>query len=267
MLFSYSQINQYVCCPRSYRYRYLDGWGERDSRPAKSFGCCFEKALAAYFSGGDCGAVFFKEWAAFREAPFEYKTGESWDHLLQQGMRLLERFAREGRVRVTSPRQNLQVKLLRNLPGGHEFVAYLDALGELDGQRRILDWKTTTSRYVEAPRELLSLDPQLICYSWMTGISEVALAVFIRKRQPEIQYLEASISAVQRKEFGELVEATIGQIEAAQFLPHSGIRFPPNGCLSCSHLGLCLENRELIELRLMRKSGASNLVWVDELVG
>jgi hypothetical protein len=26
MTYSYSQISQYLRCPRSYRYRYLDGW-------------------------------------------------------------------------------------------------------------------------------------------------------------------------------------------------------------------------------------------------
>ena len=266
VLFSYSQISQYLRCPRSYRYRYLDGWEERESRPAKAFGRSFEKALAAYFSGDDGGAVFFKEWAASRDTPFEYKRGETWDGLFHQGIRLLERFAREDRVRIVSPEENLQVKLVRKLPGGHEFVAYLDAIGAVDGQRRIIDWKTTTSRYLEAPGDLLSLDPQLICYSWMSGISEVALVVFVRKHSPEIQYLKASISSERCQEFGQLVEATVGQIEAARFPSHSGIRFPRSGCLSCSHLGLCLENQELIDLHLTRKSGASDLDWVDELM-
>ena len=51
----------------------------------------------------------------------------------------------------------------------------------------------------------------------MTGIFEAALVVFVRKHQPEIQYLKASISEEQRLEFGRLVETTVGQIEAAQF--------------------------------------------------
>ena len=72
------------------------------------------------------------------------------------------------------------------------------------------------------------------------------LVVFVRKHNPEIHYLKASISNEHCQEFGQLVEATIGQIEAARFPSHSGIRFPRNGCLSCSHLGLCLENQELI---------------------
>jgi len=121
-------------------------------------------------------------------------------------------------------------------------------------------------RTAEEPNGLPSLDPQLICYSWMTGIPDVAFVVFVRKQQPEIQYLKTSISEEQRLEFGRLVGATIGQIEAAQFPSHSGIRFPQNGCLSCSHLGLCLDDQKLIDSSLIRTPGASNFAWLDELV-
>jgi hypothetical protein len=100
----------------------------------------------------------------------------------------------------------------------------------------------------------------------MAGISEVALVVFVRKNAPEIQYLKTTIDEDQRRDFGQLVETTVNQIEAGQFLPHSGIRFPQNGCTSCSHLGLCLDSQELIATNLIRKPGASSLDWLDELV-
>jgi hypothetical protein len=156
--------------------------------------------------------------------------------------------------------------MLRALPGGSEFVAYLDAIGEIDGQHCLIDWKTTTSRYSTEPGGLVSLDPQLICYSWITGISEVAFVVFVRKHAPEIQYLKASISEEQRQEFGWLVETTINQIEAGHFVSRTGIRFPQNGCLTCPHLGLCLDNKEMVKINLIRKEGASDLDWLDELV-
>ena len=118
--------------------------------------------------------------------------------------------------------------------------AYIDAIGKLDGTRCLLEWKTTSSRYPEQPDGLLALDPQLVCYSWMTGISEVAQVVFVRKRLVEIQYLRTTIGKEQREEFGQLVENTIRRIESAEFLPHSGIRFPQNPCSTCPYLGLCL---------------------------
>jgi len=29
MVYSHTQISQYIRCPRAYRYRYLDGWREK----------------------------------------------------------------------------------------------------------------------------------------------------------------------------------------------------------------------------------------------
>ena len=266
MVYSYTQISQYLRCPRSYRYRYLDGWQEKETRASMVFGRCFENALAAYFRKEDCGAALFKEWEVYRDAVFEYKKGETWDRLLHQGIHLLETFAREDRVRIQDPDRDLQVKKLRILTGGSEFVAYLDAIGEVGGVPCIIDWKTTTSRYPAAPEGLLSLDPQLICYSWISGIPEAALVVFVRKHVPEVRYLRATISDEQRQEFGRLVETTVSQIEAGHFNPHSGIRFPQNGCVSCQYLGLCLHNDDLVAANLVRKAGASNLDWLDELV-
>jgi hypothetical protein len=266
MIYSYTQISHYLRCPRSYRYRYLDGWREKDTRAAMVFGRCFEKALCAHFLHQDCTVTLFKEWEAFRDTPFEYRKGESWDRLLHQGVHLLEKFVRDDRVGVPHPKENLQLKINRVLPGGNDFVSYIDAIGELDGKRCLIDWKTTTSRYAEEPEGLLSLDPQLVCYSWISGIADVAFVVFVRKQVPEIQYLKATVSDEQRREFGRLVEATVQQLESGHFSSHSGIRFPQNGCVSCAHLGLCLDNQQLIEANLMRRPGASDLDWLDELV-
>jgi hypothetical protein len=122
MVYSYTQISPYLRCPRSYRYRYLDGWKEKETPAAMAF----------------------------------------------------------GRVLIHDPGKNLQIKILRSLPGGAEFVAYMDDIGEIDGTRCLIDWKTTTSRYPDEPSGLLSLDPQLLCYSWISGISDVASVVFVR---------------------------------------------------------------------------------------
>ena len=51
----------------------------------------------------------------------------------------------------------------------------------------------------------MALDPQLVCYSWATGIAEVAQVVFVRKGLVEIEYFRTVISDEQREEFGQLV--------------------------------------------------------------
>jgi len=265
VIYSYTQISQYLRCPRSYRYRYLDGWREKDTRAAMIFGRCFERAVAATFCREDPTAVLYREWGAYRDAALEYGKGECWDKLLQQGVHLLHLFVQDNRVRLRQARKNLHVKMTRSLPNGSEFISYIDAIGELDGERRILDWKTTSSRYPEEPAGLFALDPQLICYSWVSGIRDVALAVFVRKRLPEIQYLKATITEAQQRDFGRMVASAVGRIEAGEFHPHSGIRFPMNGCTSCAHLGLCLSNQTMIDAQLMRLPGANEFDWLEHL--
>ena len=213
----------------------------------------------------DAPATLHREWAVYKNQPLHYSARDSWDRMLQQGLQLLDRFCQEGRVRIREPRRNLQIKFSRPFPGGNDFVAYVDALGELDDRGCLLEWKTTSSRYPEQPEGLLALDPQLVCYSWITGISEVAQVVFVRKRLVEVQYLRSTISEDQRQEFGHLVESTIRQIESGHFPAHSGIRFPQNPCTTCLFIGLCLDKRDLVEAALVRKPGV-DLGLFDELV-
>jgi hypothetical protein len=264
MIYSYTQISQYLTCPRRYRHRYLDGWQEKDTRAAMLFGRAFERALAGYFLREDPAAVLFREWAACRDQRLQYSNSDSWDRMLQQGIQLLERFCQEDRVHIRQPRRNLQKKFSRAVSEKNDFVAYVDAIGKLDESRCLLEWKTTSSRYPEEPDGLLALDPQLVCYSWITDIADVAQVVFVRKRLVEVQYLRTTITDEQRQEFGQLVEDTIRRIESAQFLPHSGIRFPQNPCSTCPYVGLCLGQNELVKAGLVRRPGA-DLGWLDEL--
>lgn len=266
MNFSYTQLSQYLTCPRRYRHRYLDGWQEKMTRAGMQFGRAFEKALAAYFLRDDPAAALFREWSVCQNLQLQYTAGDTWDRMFQQGIQLLERFCQDDRVRIRQPRRHLQVEFIRPLARNNSFVAYVDGIGQLDGSDCLLEWKTTSSRYPEAHERLLSLDPQLVCYSWVTGISEVAQIVFIRKRLVEIQYLRTTITPEQRHDFGQLVEDTIGRIESAQFLPNSGVRFPQNPCSSCPYVGLCLGQPQMVEASLVRRSGAEQLGWLDELV-
>jgi PD-(D/E)XK nuclease superfamily len=265
MIYSYTQISQYLTCPRRYRYRYLDGWQEKDTRAAMLFGRAFEQALGAYFRREDPADALFSQWSAGQNQDLHFSHGDTWDRMLQQGIMLLDRFCQDDRIRICQPRRNLQVKYSRPISETNDFVAYVDAIGKLDGTRCLIEWKTTSSRYPEEPDGILALDPQLVCYSWMTGISEVAQVVFVRKRLVEVQYLHTTITNEQRNEFGRLVMDTIARIESAQFLPHSGIRFPQNPCSTCPYVGFCLGHQKTATTTLIRKPGAENLGWLDEL--
>jgi hypothetical protein len=265
LTYSYTQIREYLSCPRRYRHRYLDGWQGKEDSAASLFGRAFENALAAYFMRQDHVAVLAKEWRSYRGDLIRSISNKKWEHMLQQGIELLAAFADDDRVRISQPSRNLQIKMARRLSPTDDFLGYIDGIGYLDGRRSIMEWKTTSSRYPDEPVGLLALDPQLVCYSWISGIAEVALIVFVRKLVPEIQYLSAVISDDQRNDFGRLVESTVAQIEAANFLAHSGIRFPNSACLGCAFIGLCLQNQQLIDAKLVRRAGAEELDWINEL--
>ncbi len=265
MNYSYTQISQYLSCPRRYRHRYLDGWHEKDTRAPMLFGRAFEKALAALFREEDPAGALFEQWAPCKDLGLTYSSSDTWDRMLQQGIQLLERFAQDGRVSVSKPRACQQIQFNRTLGSGANFVAYVDAVGALDGMPCVLEWKTTSARYPEEPSGISALDPQLICYSWMTGISEVAQVVFVRKRLVEVQYLRATITDEQRQEFGSLVDDTVRRIESGMFLPQSGIRFPQNPCTTCPFIGLCLGRPDMVAGALVRKPGV-DLGLFDELI-
>jgi len=149
MTYSHTQIAQYLRCPRSYRYRYLDGWKEKDGRATLLFGRSFEQALGAYFRREDSSAALFREWSIYKDTPLEYSDGDSWERMFRQGVQLLERLAQDDRIDVNHPSRNLQIKFARQLTNGNDFVAYIDAIGRLDANHCLLEWKTTTSRYPE----------------------------------------------------------------------------------------------------------------------
>jgi CRISPR/Cas system-associated exonuclease Cas4 (RecB family) len=77
MTYSYTQISQYLTCPRRYRHRYLDGWKEKDTRAAMLFGRAFERALGALFRREDPRAELFAEWSACEGQGLRYSNGDS----------------------------------------------------------------------------------------------------------------------------------------------------------------------------------------------
>ena len=79
MTYSYTQISQYLSCPRRYKHRYLDGWKEKDTRAAMLFGRAFEQAVAAYFQRQDAAAVLYREWLIHRDRGIHYSERDSWD--------------------------------------------------------------------------------------------------------------------------------------------------------------------------------------------
>jgi putative RecB family exonuclease len=254
--YSYTQIASYLQCPLKYKYHYLDGWEEREDKASLIFGRVFEKAVESQFLVEDPVQFFTEQWGSVKELPMEYPHGDSWGRMLEQGQRLLDRFREDQRVQIEDGSTDFQIRFRRSLPlSRRDFVGYIDAVGWVDGVRCLIEWKTSTQSYPESQPRLLELDPQLVCYSWTAQQQNVCLINFVRKKEPQIQYLHARIRKRQWRTFAQTLDLLISEMEAGHFYPRSGIRYPNNQCLNCSYMGLCLRQKRLIEEKLIRVEG------------
>jgi len=87
MTYSYTQISQYLNCPRRYRHRYLDGWQEKDTCAAMLCGRAFEQAVAALFRREDPAAVLFEQWGPAKSREVSHRNRPKPD-LREIGLRI-----------------------------------------------------------------------------------------------------------------------------------------------------------------------------------
>jgi hypothetical protein len=251
--YSYTQLSTYLQCPLKYKYHYLLGWQETENKAALVFGRVFESAVEAQFLVADSVQFFTERWAEVKDLPLAYTNGDSWEKMLEQGQALLEQFRQDTRVLIEDGERDFQIKFRRPLPLSQKhFLAYVDAVGYVDGRWCLIEWKTTTQAYPENLGRVLELDPQLVCYSWAAQCQQVSLVNFVRKKQPEIQYLRARIRKRQWKAFEQTLDLLVSEMEARHFYPRSGIRYPNNQCLNCAYLGLCIRKKALVEEKLVK---------------
>ena len=115
MNFSYTQISQYRTCLRRYRYRYLDGWKQKDNRASMMFGRAFEQALGALFRREDPGQVFFHEWSAFKNLDLEFSGCDSWIECWSKASCSSLDSARRTASASRQPHRHLQIKVTKHL--------------------------------------------------------------------------------------------------------------------------------------------------------
>jgi hypothetical protein len=251
--YSYTQLSTYLQCPLKYKYHYLDGWQERDDKASLVFGRVFQMAVESQFLVSNSVRFFTEHWQKVKDLSLEYASGDSWEKMFEQGKTLLQLFQQHQRVQIEDGRTDFQVKFRRPLSlSQRHFLAYLDALGYVDGISCLIEWKTSTQCYPSSLPRMIELDPQLVCYSWAAQKQQVCLVNFVRKKQPEIQYLHARIRKRQWRAFEQTLDLLASEMEAGHFYPRSGIRYPNNQCLNCAYLGLCLRKKALVGEKLVK---------------
>lgn len=147
MNYSYTQVARFFPFPFRGHQHELGGEPPKDARANVWFGRAFERALAALFRHEDPVWGLYQNWVACRQRRLVYFEGDTWDSMMWQGIKLLERFVQDGRVEVPDPIFRQQAQFCRRLSSGNHFVAVVDAIGKLDGVACLLEWKTASVRY------------------------------------------------------------------------------------------------------------------------
>jgi hypothetical protein len=188
---SNSSLSTYRTCRRKFKLNRVDGWRQKGHKAALEFGKAVEDAIMYYHANGlkkgDCLEEFQRIWLKWANQDLQYTDQEGdFFQLMNMGKeaaRLYE--ARLPSLPIRNPK--FQLQYLKKVFEGTElndleFMGYVDMLSTLeDGSRLIIDIKTAKSGLDLTPN-MLSMDPQLREYAWLSGIRDVAFLWFVKSK-------------------------------------------------------------------------------------
>ena len=109
------------------------------------FGRAFEQAWLPSFAEKTPGSAFFREWSAYKRSTLRvFELTTPGIACCSKAFMLLARFC-SGRPHPHPPATPQPADQFETASrDGNDFVAYIDAIGNLDGRRCLLEWKTTS---------------------------------------------------------------------------------------------------------------------------
>ncbi len=243
---SHSRVSRYLHCPEQYRLYYHENLRRRVPDASLVFGKIVHAALEALFRGGEDPVVTFRtQWNAIRQAPVRYKDRESWDKLLAIGVTLMEQFARTDVGRITTVRAVERPFTVTVTSLSLKLVGIIDLVADVDGQRTVLDFKTSATTY---PPFEAALSDQLTAYQLAEpDATQTALCVLVKTTQPKIEW------HLSRREPADLTRyiAKAGYV-AQEITAERFYRRPGRWCSYCDYLPVCLGDEALAERTLVK---------------
>jgi CRISPR/Cas system-associated exonuclease Cas4 (RecB family) len=113
----------------------------------------------------------------------------------------------------------------------------MDLVAEVDGKTSVIDFKTAASAYDDYE---VTLSDQLTAYSLAEPeATKVAFCVFVKTKEPRIEWLFAERSANERAEYVEKVRLVSRDIAAGIFYKRPG-----KHCAYCDFLSLCMGDKQ-----------------------
>lgn len=192
---SYSSNDLFKSCPRLYYLDKVVGWKRKDKSAALKFGRAFENGLQFYHDNGlkpDAGVDHFKFlWLAEKEnTELKYTKAEvDWKSLYQAGAELLKLYEillpslpirdpvfQANYKKTVFPGSDLAdiqdqgyVDVVSRSPWVHPLLPKVDIPKGSPYRVLGIDIKTS-GKSLDATPDLLTLDPQLLRYAWLSGI-------------------------------------------------------------------------------------------------
>jgi hypothetical protein len=186
---SFSAGSDFRKCPRLYQLKRILGWREKEDRATMRFGNILESAIQQYHNQVLCPGItkeyFTQAWTKIKQVEGVDYGESSWEEMLFQGQEmgmLYEKLLPNLPIHNPKFQLNYRKELYPNTYlGGIQFTAYIDMLSSWpdtsENGKLIIDIKSSGR---DLQSNLLSLDPQLRRYAWVTGIPDVAFLWFTR---------------------------------------------------------------------------------------
>ena len=190
-------------------------------------------------------STFQTQWEELVGVELRYKERETWEMLKEKGTKLIERFlAKEvpklRAIRGVEKRFDLVVASLP-LP----FIGIVDLVAEVNGGIAVIDFKTAASGYDDYE---VALSDQLTAYSLAEPEAiKVAYCVFVKTKDPRIEWHFAERTPNDRAEYVEKVRLSSEHILAGKFYKRPG-----KYCSYCDFLPLCMGDLKAATKTLVR---------------
>lgn len=245
---SFSRIDRYLECPEQYRLYYLEGLRPKEPSASLVFGQTIHHSLAFHFATtGDPVAFFERIWCGLEHAPIRYSGRATWNGLWTTGQALLKKFVDEelphlGTVMASERAFELAIPDV-DVP----FIGVIDLVALRDGRLMLADFKTSSSSY---PDHEVALSDQLTAYSLAEPeAEEAALCVFVKTKEPRIEWYLSKRNGTQLTEFLRKAEYVAREIKSRHFYKRPG-----TWCSWCDFLPICLGDTKRAEEALTRIS-------------
>ncbi len=245
---SFTRIDRYLDCPEQYRLYYLEGFRPTEPSANLIFGQTIHQALAYLFTmNGDPGAFFVKAWEEIERMPVRYSGRATWSGLGFTGQALLKKFVDEEFPRlgtVLGSERSFELAIPNvDVP----FIGVIDLVALRDGRLILADFKTSSSSYAEHD---VALSDQLTAYSLaVPEAEEAALCVFVKTKEPRIEWHLSKRNGPQLTEFLRKAEYVAREIKAQHFYKRPG-----TWCSWCDFLPICLGDTKRAKEALIRIS-------------